>query len=68
MTAIGLAGAIYLALSDIDNKWKLLAGGILLLSCAVWLAPGLDPQTALIVSGSLSALVGIWGIAHWQMP
>ena len=58
MFALGLAGTIYLVVSDLDLRWKILAYVLFVLGVTIGMVSSLDDTSRLILSSAVT-IVGM---------
>ena len=66
MFALGLAGTIYLIVSDLDLRWKILAVALFGLGVTIGMASSLDDTSRLILCRAVHSIVALWGVIHWR--
>lgn len=64
--AFGLASTIYLVLSDLERRWKILAVALFGLGVAVTMLSSRDDSTVMILSVLIYGILALWGVIHWQ--
>jgi uncharacterized membrane protein YeiB len=66
LLAFGLASTIYLVVSDLDLRWKVLAVALFGLGLVVIIASAPEDSTRMIASTVIFAILALWGVIHWS--
>ncbi len=64
--AFGLASTIYLVLSDLELRWKILAVALFGLGLVVTMLSSRDDSTFMLLSVIVYCVLALWGVIHWQ--
>lgn len=66
LLAFGLASAIYLVVSDLDLRWKVLAVALFGLGLVIIIASTPEDSTRMIASTMVFTVLALWGVIHWS--
>lgn len=67
LLAFGLASTIYLTVSDLDLRWKVLALAMFGSGSALNMLSSPEASVSMIISVSIYAALALWGVIHWRL-
>jgi hypothetical protein len=66
MFVLGLWGTIYLVLSDLDLRWKIVAVALFGLGLVVGVNSWSLASNQVILARAIHSVLALWGFIHWQ--